>query len=128
MKEIFKKYKVDIIVISVLLVTSLIGVISFLLINTNSSDSIATIYSMNKLVDEIDLNKETEIRYFFVEGKHGQVKVQVSKNDIKIIESTCPNKSCILEGSAKTTKPIICAYNEIYIELNGEKSTDVELG
>ena len=100
MKEIFKKYKVDIIVISVLLVASLIGVISFLLINTNSSDSIATIYSMNKLVDEIDLNKETEIRYFFVEGKHGQVKVQVSKNDIKIVESTCPNKSCILQSQS----------------------------
>lgn len=129
MKKTLKKYKIDIIVVSILLVASIVGVISFFVINKNSNASIASIYSMNRLVEEIDLSLEKEEpRYLFVEGKHGDVKIEISKNDIKICESTCPNKSCILEGSAKVTKPIICAYNEIYIELKGEKSSDVELG
>lgn len=99
------------------------------MILNNQNVSIASIYSMNQLVEEIDLSKEEETpRYLMVEGKHGNVKISIKKDDIKIVESTCPNKSCILEGSAKASKPIICAYNEIYIELKGEKSVDVELG
>lgn len=128
MKEFLKKYKVDIIVVGILLIASLIGVLSFNIINNYSSDSIAAIYSMNQLIEEIDLSKENEPRYFFIEGKHGDVKIEVKKDEIRIVESTCPSKSCILEGLAKSSKPIICAYNEIYIELKGDKSTDVELG
>lgn len=128
MKKFLKKYKVDIILILTLLTISLS---SFLALKFSGSmtDNIAYIYVGDNIQHEIDLSKENnEIRYMIVDGKHGEVKIAIRKNDIRIVESTCPNKDCIHQGSATSLKPVICIYNEVRIELQGKKDVDVELG
>ena len=128
MKEFFKKFKLDIIIVGVCLIAAITGVVCFSVLG-KSENNIAYIYAQNELVETIDLAKEDDkVDYLTVEGKHGEVKIAYKHNDIKIVESTCPNKNCIHQGSATTLKPIICAYNEVCIELKGKKPVDVEVG
>lgn len=127
MKTFIKKYHLDIIVIGILLSASLLSVI---LINfsNNKNNNVASIYSENQLVYKIDLEKEAEERFLIIEGKNGEMTLSVSKNEIKVIESSCPKKECIKHGKATALKPMICAYNEVYIEINAHKDADIELG
>lgn len=128
MKDFLKKYKVDIILIGILLIISLIISLCFYFISF-SDQNIASIYVSSTLINQIDLNKEQEeARYIIVNGKHGEVKVEVKLNSLRIIQSSCINKSCIHQGELTSLKPLICAYNEVYIELNSFKDVDVELG
>jgi len=127
MMNFLKKYKLDIFLTIILLILSLIGSLCFIFLK-NPNNNIANIYVMNELKDSIDLTKENDARYLEFDGKNGKVKVEVKKDEIKIIESNCPNKYCIHQGVATSSRPIICAYNEVLIELKSLKDFDVELG
>lgn len=126
MKEFIKKYKVDIIVICILFIVSLGSYLCVKFIPKNEGNY-AYIYVSNSLKDEIDLSKEIEKRFLTYEGKHGEVKVELVNKTIKIVESTCPNKDCIKQKEASVTNPLICAYNEVLIEIKGESKIDTEL-
>lgn len=127
MMNFLKKYKLDILIIVILLILSLIGSLCFIFLK-NPNHNVANIYVMNELKESIDLSKENEVRYLEFDGKNGRVKVEVKKEEIKIIESSCPNKYCIHQGVATSSRPIICAYNEVLIELKSQKDFDVEIG
>lgn len=127
MKEFIKKYKIDIIVILILFIVSL-G--SYLLIKflPRNNINIAYIYIKNELKEKIDLDEEIDLRYITYEGKYGEVKVELVGKTIKIIESSCPNKDCIKQKEASPTNPLICAYNEVLIEIKGNGNTDTTIG
>ena len=127
MKDFIKKYKFDIVIVVILLITSLFGTF-FIKFYNKTNDNIAYIYCENKLIHKIDLSKEEEERLFNINGKKGIMTLSVQKNEIKVIKSTCPKKDCIKHGKATSLNPIICVYNEVYIELNGYKDADVEIG
>lgn len=127
MSGFLKKYKIDILLIIIVLITSiLIGLLLYIF--NNSDKEIAQIYVSNELKETINLKEETETRYIEVNGKHGLVKIEVKKDEIRIIESTCPNKDCIFQGEATSLKPLICAYNEVLIKIESFEDVDVELG
>ena len=127
MKDFIKKYKFDIVIVVILLITSLVGTF-FIKFYNKTNDNIAYIYCENQLIHKIDLSKEEEERLFNINGKKGIMTLSVQKNEIKVIKSTCPKKDCIKHGKATSLNPIICVYNEVYIELNGYKDADVEIG
>lgn len=127
MKDFIKKYKFDIVIVVILLITSLFGTF-FIKFYNKTNDNIAYIYCENQLIHKIDLSKEEEERLFNINGKKGIMTLSVQKNEIKVIKSTCPKKDCIKHGKATSLNPIICVYNEVYIELNGYKDADVEIG
>lgn len=127
MKDFIKKYKFDIVIVVILLITSLFGTF-FIKFYNKTNDNIAYIYCENQLIHKIDLSKEEEERLFNINGKKGIMTLSVQKNEIKVIESTCPKKDCIKHGKATSLNPIICVYNEVYIELNRYKDADVEIG
>lgn len=127
MKDFIKKYKFDIIIVVILLITSLFGTF-FIKFYSRASDNIAYVYCENQLIHKIDLNKEEEERFLNINGKNGIMTLSIKKNEIKVIESNCPKKDCIKHWKATSLNPIICAYNEVYIELNGYKDADIELG
>ena len=127
MKDFIKKYKFDIVIVVILLITSLFGTF-FIKFYSRANDNIAYVYCENQLIHKIDLSKEEEERLFNINGKKGIMTLSVQKNEIKVIKSTCPKKDCIKHGKATSLNPIICVYNEVYIELNGYKDADVEIG
>ena len=122
-----RKIRNDIILIAVLIVLALAALIPLLLTRKNK-DLIAKVYVQNEIVETIDLSKK-EDKYYYISGTHGIVTVHTKDGAIAVVDSNCPHHDCINMGYVKeTNRPIVCAYNAVYIEIVGEKLNDIEVG
>jgi hypothetical protein len=73
----------------------------------------------------VDLSKN---EIYEIEGTKGTLKAEVKDGAIAVIESNCPHQDCVNMGYVKTSnRPIICAYNQTYIVIEGTASYDVEI-
>jgi hypothetical protein len=127
MKNIWKKYKWDGLVLLLLLLASLISLF-VVLYRPQSSSLKASIYHHNEVVQVVDLSKENEERTFKIEGDKTSLTIGVKHNAIAILESGCPKQFCVHEGYvSEAGKPIVCAYNAIMIEIASNSSLDVEI-
>ncbi len=120
-----KKLRNDLIlIISLLAVFAVILVVLY--ISRTSANLIANIYVQNHIVKRVNLNGEDQ--EFKIEGTNGDLTVSVLDKKIAIIESSCPHKDCIQMGYiGETNRPIICAYNQVYIQIEGALVNDVEI-
>ncbi|MBE6136276.1 MAG: NusG domain II-containing protein [Erysipelotrichaceae bacterium] len=122
-----KKLRNDIIlVVSLLLIT----VVSLVIINVNANRTnlVASISVQNNVVEKVDLSRNEE-KDFYIKGLKGEVHVHSKDGAIAIIESNCPHQDCVKMGYIKESNhPIICAYNAVYIVIEGQSNYDVELG
>ena len=122
-----KKIRNDIILIGSLIVVAVIALVLVLTIPSKSKN-IAKIYVRDTIVETIDLSKK-ENKYFDVTGTNGKVKVHTKDGKIAIIESNCPHQDCVHMGYVDTpNRPIICAYNGVYVIIEGASSSDVVIG
>ena len=113
-----------ILIISLLAVFAVILVVLY--ISRTSANLIANIYVQNHIVKRVNLNGEDQ--EFKIEGTNGDLTVSVLDKKIAIIESSCPHKDCIQMGYiGETNRPIICAYNQVYIQIEGALVNDVEI-
>lgn len=122
-----KKLRNDIILIVSLL---LIAVVSLVLININANRTnlVASISVQNNVVEKVDLSRNEE-KDFYIKGLKGEVHVHSKDGAIAIVESNCPHQDCVKMGYIKESNhPIICAYNAVYIVIEGQSNYDVELG
>ena len=121
-----KKLRNDIILIISLLLVSVIILIIFYA--TRPKDNLAAkIYLKNEKIKEIDLstNRNEKIT---LEGAKGSMDIHVHDFGVEVTNSTCPNKDCIRMGFISTAnKSIICAYNQIYIAIDGKSNYDLEI-
>ena len=121
-----KTIRNDIILIGSLLLVMVIALI-VILVTRQKDNLVATITVRNEVVETIDLEAEQEADYF-IEGTHGTVHVHVKDGAIAVIESNCPHQDCVHMGYiSESNRPIICAYNEVYIVINGKGDIDVEI-
>ena len=121
-----KKLRNDLLLIVPLLIAAIIALVIVL---TRKTDKplIAKVYVQDTVVETIDLSDKTE-RDYKIKGKNGELTVHVHDGMIKVSESNCPHQDCVNQGDVKDTNhPIICAYNEVYIVIQGESSYDVEI-
>ena len=121
-----KTLRNDIILIASLL---LVAVISLILVfsSRQTNKSIANVYVQNDAVLSIDLSKKEEKDYY-VDGIKGQLRIHTKDGYIAIVESNCPHQDCVKMGYINVTnKPIICAYNQTYIIIEGTASYDLEI-
>ena len=87
----------------------------------------AKVYVQNEVVEVIDLSKKEEKDYY-VQGLKGQVHIHTKNGGIAIVESNCPHQDCVNMGYVyETNRPIICAYNAVYIVIEGKANFDVEI-
>lgn len=122
-----KKLRNDIILILSLLV---IAVVSLVVVNVNANRTnlIASISVQNNVVEKVDLSRNEE-KDFYIKGLKGEVHVHTKDGAIAIIESNCPHQDCVKMGYVKESNhPIICAYNAVYIVIDGQSNYDVEIG
>ena len=122
-----KKLRNDIILIISLLV---IAVVSLVVVNVNANRTnlIASISVQNNVVEKVDLSRNEE-KDFYIKGLKGEVHVHTKDGTIAIIESNCPHQDCVKMGYVKESNhPIICAYNAVYIVIDGQSNYDVEIG
>lgn len=122
-----KKLRNDFILIGSLLLVAVISLV-FVLVNRVKTNLVATISVQNEVVETIDLSK-TGDEDFYIDGLKGKLHVHVHDGAIAVLESNCPHQDCVHMGYVKeTNRPIICAYNAVYIVINGNAADDVEIG
>ena len=117
----------DLILILSLLLVAVIALI-VVNVNANRTNLVATISVQNDVVETIDLSRNEEHDYY-IKGLKGEVHVHTKEGAIAVVESNCPHQDCVRMGYIKeSNRPIICAYNAVYIVINGSSNYDVELG
>lgn len=122
-----KKLRNDLILIGSLLLVAVISLV-FVLINRVKTNLKATISVQNDVVETIDLSKIKDADYY-IDGLKGKLHVHVHEGAIAVLESNCPHQDCVHMGYvSETNRPIICAYNAVYIVIDGNAVNDVEIG
>ena len=121
-----KTLRNDLILIGSLLLVAVISLIFVLTLKTKKNLQ-AKVYVQNNVVELIDLSKKEEKDYY-VNGLHGVVHIHTKNGGIAIVESGCPHQDCVNMGYVyETNRPIICAYNAVYIIIEGKANYDVEI-
>ncbi len=122
-----KTLRNDLILIGVLLALILGGLLAVLL--TRKKDNlIAKIYVQNELVQTIDLKSEKD-HEFEINGTKGKLIISIKNHSIGVKEAECPHQDCVHTGYVnETNRPIICAYNQVYIIIEGDSSYDARIG
>lgn len=122
-----KTLRNDIILVASLLLIAVIALI--IILSTRQKDNlVAQVKYNNEVVETIDLNDKSE-RDYYIEGLHGTVHIHTRYGAIAVVESNCPHQDCVHMGYiSETNRPIICAYNAVYIVILGEGDTDVVIG
>ena len=122
-----KKLRNDIVLVISLLVIAVIALI--IVLTTRKKDNlVAVVKYNNEVVEVIDLNDKTN-RDYYINGLHGIVHINTHDGAIAVVESNCPHQDCVHMGYvSETNRPIICAYNAVYIVILGEGSSDIVIG
>ena len=122
-----KKLRNDIIVICSLLLVAILSIVLVLNFKTKKN-LVAKIYVQNDVVETIDLSKKEENDYF-VQGLNGELHIHTHDGAIAVVESNCPHQDCVKMGYVNESgRPIICAYNAVYITIDGqEPANDIEI-
>ena len=121
-----KTLRNDIILIGSLLLVAVIALI-IVLTTRKKENLIAKVSVQNEVVEVIDLSLKEE-RDYVVQGLHGEVHIHTKDGAIAVIESNCPHQDCVHTGYiSETNRPIICAYNGVYIVIEGTSDIDVEI-
>lgn len=115
-----KKYKNDIILISIII---FICLVFLLIINLNKKDAkYASVYYDSKLIKKIDLSIDNT---YNVKGYNGNVKIVVKNNKIKVAKENSPKHLCSKQGYInKSYESIICLPNKIVIEIDSKDIID----
>ena len=122
-----KSLRNDIILIVSLLLFAVITLIVVLTTRVKTN-LVAKVYVQDQIVETIDLSKKEDADYI-VNGLKGQVHIHTHDGGIAITESNCPHQDCVHMGYVKeTNRPIICAYNAVYVIIVGQPIYDVEIG
>ena len=114
-----------------ILILSLVVVIvaSFLAVflTRKKNNLVAKIYVQNELQYTIDLAHQEDDE-FIVQGAKGTVIVAIKDHAIGVVEAECPHQDCVHTGFvSETNRPIICAYNQIYIIVEGSSDYDARI-
>ena len=121
-----KTLRNDLILIGVLLALILGGLLAVLL-TRKKNNLVAKIYVQSQLIQEIDLKKEPD-HDFVIQGAKGKLIVSIKEHSIGVKEAECPHQDCVHMGYvSETNRPIICAYNQVYIIIEGDSNYDVRI-
>ena len=121
-----KKLRNDIILTASLLLVAIISLIVILSTRTKTNLT-AKVYVQNDIVETIDLSKKEEKDYT-VHGLNGDLTIHTRNGEICVSKSNCPHQDCVKMGYVGTSnRPIICAYNAVYIVIEGHAEYDVEI-
>lgn len=56
-----------------------------------------------------------------IEGSNGPTKIEIKEGRVRIIDSACPNKTCVKQGWGST---IVCLPNDVIITVESEGGYD----
>ena len=121
-----KTLRNDLILIGSLLLVAIISLV--VILSTRTKDNlVAKVYVQDEIVETIDLSKKEEKDYP-VHGINGDLLIHTREGAICVSKSNCPHQDCVNMGYVSVSnRPIICAYNAVYIVIEGNATFDVEI-
>ena len=121
-----KTLRNDLILIGSLLLIAIISLV--VLLSTRIKDNlVAKVYVQDTIVETIDLSKKEEKDYT-VHGINGDLTIHTRDGAVCVSKSNCPHQDCVNMGYVNVSnRPIICAYNAVYIVIEGNATFDVEI-
>ena len=121
-----KTLRNDLILIGSLLLVAIISLV--ILLSTRIKDNlVAKVYVQDTIVETIDLSKKDEKDYT-VHGINGDLTIHTRDGAVCVSKSNCPHQDCVNMGYVSVSnRPIICAYNAVYIVIEGNATFDVEI-
>ena len=119
-----KSLRNDLILIGSLLLVAIISLV--VVLSTRTKDRLtAKIYVRDEVVEVIDLSKKEEKTYT-VHGINGDLNIHTRDGAICVANSNCPHQDCVNMGYVSVTnKPIICAYNQVYIVIESQIEQEI---
>ena len=119
-----KKIRNDIILVVSLLVVAVVSLV-VVLTTRQKTNLVARVYVNNQVVEVVDLSNKDD-KDFYIDGINGKLHIHSHDGAIAVLESNCPHQDCVKMGYvSETNKPIICAYNAVYIVIEGASGSDV---
>ena len=116
----------DLILIGSLLLVAVLCLV-LVLTHRQKDNLVATICVQNNVVETIDLSKKEDAD-FYIDGVKGKLHVHTHEGAIAVLESNCPHQDCVRMGYvSESGHPIICAYNQVSIVIEGGIANDVEI-
>ncbi len=94
------------------IITILILVSVFLIIKSLTKTSDKVLVQVDSETYTFVLSQEEHI--YQVQGPLGLTSIQVKDKKVRIIDSPCPNKTCVALGF---TNPIICLPNHVIVQI-----------
>ena len=122
MKKIFTSNTFWIILFLVLAIISTI--IIFIMQSANTVGKTAEIYSNNKLIKTVSLNKDDE---FTIKNGDNYNIVRIRNGKISVCESDCKNQICVKQGEIDNSLlPIVCVPNRLVIRVDSSKQDGID--
>ena len=122
-----KRYKFDIILsITVLIISAILG--SFVYFKKSNNLICVIIDCNNNQTNYILKEENIDERIVDVQGLNDILRVGLSNNGVRIVESNCPHQDCVNEGKiTKNGQTIVCLFNKVVIQLKNSSNEDIYL-
>ncbi len=117
-----KKFRFDIIIISVLVISLVTWLVFWVIIASNKNTKTkAVIKYDDEIIMELDMSENTEIELFDLgDGRKLKYKmiIVIENKKVWVEENECPNHDCIKEGKkSKVGDVIVCLPNKVVIKV-----------
>lgn len=117
-----KKFRFDIIIISVLVISLVTWLVLWGIIASNKNTKTkAVIKYDDEIIMELDMSENTEIELFDLgDGRKLKYKmiIVIENKKVWVEENECPNHDCIKEGKkSKVGDVIVCLPNKVVIKV-----------
>lgn len=113
--------------VAILAVIALLcGVLSFVLLRSDSGATHARVYSGGELVGTVDLRVDQTFTVTTREGETNVIAVEDGK--IAVTEASCPDQYCVRRGYCSGGAQIVCLPNGLVISFVESADVDFAVG
>ncbi len=96
----------------------------FIMRSSDAKEKTADIYSDNKLVRTVSLEKDDE--FTIKNGKNYNI-VRIRNGKISVCEADCKNQICVNQGEIDNSLfPIVCVPNGLVIRVDSNNQSDID--
>ncbi len=113
-----------------IIVVVILSITSIFLIKNNIfgyKEKIIRIEIDGSLYEEIAMDEVEGVNKKLIKSKLGTNEVEYSRDYIRVVDASCPDKLDVKQGSiSEVGQMIVCLPNKLVIEIQGEENSEVD--
>lgn len=118
-----KKYKKDIIIVTILLVTALGFYLFFHFVNHKNAQYVK-VYREDTLIKKYSLNDDGQ---YEIKTENDLNQIIIKKGSVSMTDANCPDKLCVKQGTiSKSGESIICLPHKIVVKISPKEENENE--